>query len=429
MNLSALVPASRRFRFLMGGLLFLLVMTGWSVPARAQSRLNVDSLFSAARQIARQGDRQKARELCQRILKYKPGYHDVRVYLGRLYAWDKQYDAARRELNRVLVEKPTHREALNALVDVEIWAKEYRVALIYVTRALKTYPNDQDFLYKKALILVKLGRKQEAAQQLTWLLRINPAHEKAFRLMNKLRTSAQLNKIAVKYAHDRFARSGSQYGPWHMAALEYARRTPVGSVFLRGNFAYRTFSSSSLQGVQIESDAYPKFFPGVYSYLNVGYSRDKVFPRWRFGAEPFVSLGKGFETSLGIRYLKFASRNVAIYTGSLGKYYRNYWFSLRPFVSSKKAGYSISGHLFIRRYFGNADSFVNLIVGLGSTPVEVSYLEELQRLDTRRISFLWQNLWKGSYITHFEIGFEREEYRVNRYGNRFFLRMNIQKRF
>ncbi len=395
----------------------------------AQTGLNVDSLFSEARQLARAGERAKARQLCQKILQYKPGYHDVRVYLGRLYAWDKQYDQARRELNRVLVDRPTHREALNALVDVEMWAKEYRVALIYVDRALKTYPNDQDFLYKKALILVKLGRNKEAARQLTWLLRINPAHEKALRLMKKIRSSAQLNKIAAKYAHDRFSREGSHYGPWHMAAIEYARRTPIGSVFLRGNYAYRTFSTSSLQGFQVESDAYPKFFPGVYSYLNVGFSGDKVFPRFRLGAEPFVSLGKGYEMSLGLRYLKFTSREVVIYTGSLGKYYRNYWFSLRPYMSQKDAGLSVSGHLFIRRYFGNADSFVNLIVGMGSTPVEVSTIEEIDRLDSKRFSFLWQKLWEGSYITRFEIGFEREEYRLNRYGNRYFLRMDIQKRF
>lgn len=409
----------------MGSLLFALLM---ATQVQAGG-VNVDSLFAEARQIARQGDRQRARQICLQILDAKPHYADVRIYLGRLYAWDKQYDAARRELMRVLSERPNNREALNALIDVAYWSGETDQALTLVNRALKTYPNDQKLLLKKARFLIKLNRPREASAPLNRVLERDPSNADALRLMERIKSAARLNKLSVKYSYDQFDRPGSAYGPWHLGVVELSRRTILGSVFVRANYAKRKFGTTPKDGFQYEMDAYPKFAGGVYSYLNIGYSKDAVFPEWRFGGELYASLPASFELSAGLRHLRFNRTNVTIYTGTLGKYYKNYWASFRPFISFKNVGTSFSGNLLIRRYFGNADNYLNLRLGFGSSPVEVSTLQELQRLDSRQVSLLWQKLWGHSVITRLEVGFEREEYRVTKYGNRYTLKLDLQQRF
>ena len=71
----------------------------------------------------------------------------------------------------------------------------------------------------------------------------------------------------------------------------------------------------------------------MYMYVNGGVSNGNLFPKYRIGSEIYQKLPKSFEASFGFRHLRFQSSNVTIFTGSIGKYYRNYWFSLRPFIT------------------------------------------------------------------------------------------------
>ena len=63
---------------------------------------NIDALFKRARDYAYVGNNTQARRICQKIIDRNPQYYDVRTFIGRTYAWQKMYDAARTELSRVL---------------------------------------------------------------------------------------------------------------------------------------------------------------------------------------------------------------------------------------------------------------------------------------------------------------------------------------
>ncbi|MFM7727788.1 MAG: tetratricopeptide repeat protein, partial [Flavobacteriales bacterium] len=69
------------------------------------SKSDLDQLFKQAREKGADGDYDKSRWICQKILEFKPDYYEVRCYLGRTYAWEKQYDNARTEFARVLIER------------------------------------------------------------------------------------------------------------------------------------------------------------------------------------------------------------------------------------------------------------------------------------------------------------------------------------
>ena len=132
----------------------------------------------------------------------------------------------------------------------------------------------------------------------------------------------------------------------HIASLQYSRKTPFGSVVLSGNIADlhksgEAFLSKEI-GKQIEIDLYPKITKWNYLYLSYGYSNSVLFPLHRVGFEIYQKLPKSFELSAGFRFLQFESttltntdtlKNIMIFTGSLGKYYKNFWFSFRPFLN------------------------------------------------------------------------------------------------
>ena len=136
----------------------------------------------------------------------------------------------------------------------------------------------------------------------------------------------------------------------------------ISYLYARVNYASRSFGSSAKSGIQFELDLYPRITKGFYAYLNGGYSSSSIFPKYRLGGELYKSLPFSFEISAGIRYLDFSSTQVYIYTGYLGKYYKNYWFSFRPFFTLKPSGVSFTGIWIVRRYLEDAENYIYTLI-------------------------------------------------------------------
>ena len=152
--------------------------------------------------------------------------------------------------------------------------------------------------------------------------------------------------------------------PWSQASLSVSRRGAPGTVIARVNQA-RRFGES---GVQVEAEAYPRLSRSTYAYVDLGYSRARVYPGWRSGAELFTALPRAWELSGGYRQLRFQDAPVTLLTGSVGRYVGDYWFSLRPWLRTGVAATSASGSVAARRYFADADHFIGLRAGFGSAP-------------------------------------------------------------
>jgi YaiO family outer membrane protein len=400
-----------------------------AVPQKLDKQtLNTDELFKQARELGFSGKRQQARELCRTILEKKPGYHEVRVFLGRLFLWDKVYDAARKEFLQVIRERPDYKDAYNALIDAEYWTKNLDLALKYCDDGLRVDPDNEDFLLKKTKVLMKKEDYSAAVETVERLLEINPSHREALLLLDRIQYSTELFKISQKYRFDGIKKQGRELEPWHLFALELSTKTPLGTLIGRVNYASRTFGSSVKYGRQFEVDAYPKFADGFYAYLNAGYSGDSIFPKYRFGGELYLSLPASFEFSAGIRYLEFSSSNVLIYTGNLGKYYKNYWFSIRPFITDKTSGFSVSTLLLIRRYIRSRDNYLGFSLGYGSSPVEIFYLEDIERLNSYKIGVEINRLLSRALVVKCLLRFEREEYVLNKFGNRITFNLQFSER-
>lgn len=401
--------------------LTILMLNGLFFTVSAQS-------YEEARNLALNGDRVKARQMCRTIL--AQGFNsDVALLLGRTYAWDGKYDSTRVILNEVLAHNPDNMEAFDAFADVEYWSGNYTKAIEYCDLALKKDPKNEDFLFKKAKILHSSEKYEEAVASLDELISINGSNAEALKKLQEYRLDVMKNRIRLNYTIDHFDKSFNR-DPWQVVALSYGRKTKLGSVIARVNMAKR-FGDT---GFQYEIDAYPKISENNYGYLNYGFSQSSVFPDNRFGAELFHSFPKAFEGSIGMRTLFFGSSDVTIFTGSVGKYISNYWISLRSYVTPGSTGTSVSGQLQMRRYFSDPENYIGLRLGYGVSPDDNqnlvnSDLSSRLKLKTRSVRLEFNHLINHVWIINPAAAWGSEELKSGSFSGYYTFDISITRLF
>ena len=377
-----------------------------SPPSRAQAE-DPDALFRRALELSAKETREEARDLCRRALARSPDYHDVRIHLARLHAWDGQYDEGRAALAWVLAREPANVEARETLADLEWWAGRPAEAVAACDEGLALRPRSPGLLYRKARILKSEGQPAAALDAVLAALEVDPDHQPSRRLRDDLKELAQRSRVAVDVTLDTFDRT---FTPWWLVAVSATHRFDLGSLILRVNRADR-FGAT---GYQLELDAYPRFRDGTYAYLNVGASGASVFPGFRAGAELYQSLPAGFEASLGARHLRFSTSDVTIWTGSASAYRGDWLFTLRPSLTPGAAGSALSGSLLVRYYLDDGDSFVSATAGLGVSPDQATPTAEILRLRSRQAGLAVRKRLGRSLLLSASAGLEWQEFQAGR---------------
>ncbi|TVQ14980.1 MAG: YaiO family outer membrane beta-barrel protein [Bacteroidetes bacterium] len=357
----------------LGCILMFLLIVHSALFAQPPVEEDPDGWFFRARELAFEGKNVEARDICRQILEKYPNYHDVKILKARTYSWEGEFVRSNDLLREVLQAEPSNKEALFALIDLQIWYGDYVEAIKFLDIALASDPNNTHLLYRKALSLKETGDELAAVVLLNQILDLDPTHSEAKDLLDTIESTRLLNHVGIGYRGSYFFESEVDADPWHLWYAEIGRRTRgMGPVILRANYAMRY----DVNSLQIEADAYPTVRPGTYLYLNAGFSPDRrLFPITRFGFEIFQTLPATWEISGGFRILNFDEResliitkDLLIITGSLSKYYKQYYFSFRPyFTFSSVADDPTSNSYFFtaRRFFSSTDHHLSLIVGRG----------------------------------------------------------------
>lgn len=119
--------------------------------------------FERAREEAYAGDYEVARAIARRILLNDSEYHDVRILIGRTYAWEEKYAKAKEYFEEVLESDSTYYDVYNAYFDSEFWNGNYKNALEIIQRGLKHHPDKQEFLERKRKVLSKLNEAESSS--------------------------------------------------------------------------------------------------------------------------------------------------------------------------------------------------------------------------------------------------------------------------
>lgn len=312
--------------------------------------LSSESLsYDALRNLARSGQSEKAKKIAQEYLN-KNENTDIRLLLGLMHSWDKEYDQARTQLQTVLRNKPGYTDASLALANIEIYTENYQRALQVINKALEYDPKDKSLLEKRAAIVQDLNEYG-----------LPPG---AFNLLGgfgAVTPYAMGKKLHAVFIDQDITYVDDLKQIWKITSIGYERYTSLGPIIFRLN---KTDRFNAL-GTQYMVEAYPHLFKGAYMYLGYGYSDTSYLARNYIGFEPFFSLPNAYEFSIGERILQFQDSITHLYTGSIGKYIGNYWFSFRPYFSNSA---SRSYYLTARRYFSTPDSYISLTIGGGSGP-------------------------------------------------------------
>lgn len=334
-----------------------------SISMNAQEKVyngNPDTSFETARNLAFNEQRKQAQDTLRHILTKYPNYDEIRSFLATTYSWDGDYKKARNEFNLILKKESESKETWTAAINNELWADLPYAALELSDKALKIFPEDPDFLYLKASAQENTNNPTEALQTIELLLEKNPEHQKAKEYKVSLIKMLRKNSIGVSAAVDLYS---TVFDPMQYYSLKYSRKTKYGSISPKLN-VNRRFNEI---GAQVEVDMYPKIRKGLYAYLNFGVSNSFLFPDVRYGAELYQSLPKSFEISAGFRTLKYSS-TTNIYTGSVGWYTGNSYWSLRPYFTPSEMGTSASATLTYRKYRSDADNYFGVAFGMGLSP-------------------------------------------------------------
>ena len=385
-----------------------------------------DQLFQLARKMAFDNkDYQQAIALSRQALVQSPNYSDVRVFLGRLYTWTAKLDSARFLFETVLKDEKGHEDAVLAYASLEYWNDNSRRALSILNSGLAENPASEDLLLLKAKVLNSLREYREANEVVSVLIKNYPKNPEARVIANRIKDNSALNAIGTSYDFIYFDRQFAD--PWHLASVDYSRQTKMGSVTGRVNYANR-FNTG---GFQFEVDAYPSISKNFYAYVSAGASADDVvFPKYRAGFSLYASLPAAFEAEAGFRYLKFGN-NTWIYTFSGGKYYKNYWFNLKAYLTPSTASILQSYSLSVRYYFGGADDYLSFGAGTGISPDESSsiLLNSSFKLKSNNLSLGYRHVVKTFNIIALNASWLNTEFRHDVFGNQFNTGISYIRRF
>lgn len=407
----------------------------FSLCLLAQERLSSDDLFQMARKEAfDHKNYPQAIAICRQALVQSPDYKDIRVFLGRIYTWSGKTDSARAEFLHVLRLQPDNADALSAFTDLEYWNDQFENALHYCNTALQYHPGSKEFLLKKARILAAMQQYEQAAAVTDSLLRIDPENSLARALVSTIRDRSIKNRIGATYDLLYFDKNYPDFkhkDPWQLASISYGRSTKIGTIIGRLNYAHR-FGN---EGTQLELESYPSLGRIFYAYVGGAYSNSSsVFPDYRAGFSLYASLPSAFEGELGFRYLYFGS-NTWVYTASAGKYYKNFWFNFRTYLTPGNEGLSQSYTFTTRWYRGGTDDYWTFAVGTGISPDDRSRTIDFKsstRFIAKRLIIGYQHtVWRRNIMgisgTFLNETFPLGTATLN--GNQFNLSLLYQRRF
>lgn len=394
----------------------------------AQDTLSSDGLFEAARKA--RFDKNNAYEairLSKKALLQSPDYADIRIFLGRLYVWDKQYDSAAVEFTIVLNKNPDNEDAIIAYSDMEYWNDNYIQALQLVNSGLSHHPQSKDLLLRKAKILNAKRDYTEAYLVIKQLLDIDKSNTEARALLERVRENSAKNSVSLSYDYVYFDKQFSD--PWHLLSVDYGRQTKLGSIFVRLNYANRFRED----GYQYELESYPRISKTFYSYVGAGYSDNVgVFPHWRAGFSLYANLPASMEAEAGLRYLYFSDPTF-IYTASLSKYYKSFLFGIRAYVTPDHSDISHSYTASMRYYYSNIDDYIGFTAGTGISPDERSLVNQLNdktyNLKTYKAGINLRHSIKKINIINLGILWNNQEYQVGEKGNQIQGSIGYQRRF
>jgi len=391
--------------------------------------VNTDSLLVITNNILKsdQKDYSKAKKIAHQCIKLTPDYLDFHVALGRIHKYENKLDSARYYFQHVIEKNPQYKEAFLYLTQTELEAKNKEAALTNIDKAITLYPKEQEFYLTKLQIINSEENPKKSLEYLEYLSSLFPDNTFIQKELIDTKRSIKSNRVGTNYSFTAFDRDN--YGPWHLANINYLKQ--FNNLSLGGRISYidrRTNGLSVNSGYLYELESYFKTSKKSYSFVNVGFGNEYVFPKFRFMTSYYLTLGKGYETEIGYRYNK--QQDIKLSTGiiAIGKYFKNNWINLRSsFLISEPKLYPSLTSTF-RHYYNSKYDYYALILGYGTSPDERTTLTQFQErvaLVSYRFGAGYNKLFAKKYSIGIFSSYNRQEYFPEKFQNEYNVTIDI----
>ncbi|MES2545069.1 MAG: sulfatase-like hydrolase/transferase [Bacteroidota bacterium] len=149
--------------------------------------LNMDQVYSKARDFALNNEHEKALLLCNYILNEKPNFADTQILKGRVLAWDKNYEKSEKELLDAIKRSPFYYDGYSALMDVYKWSDQDTKAIAIGKKALGNKIINEEIGFKLAGLYKKTANLSKASKTIDSLLKIYPKNTEYLTFKNSLK--------------------------------------------------------------------------------------------------------------------------------------------------------------------------------------------------------------------------------------------------
>jgi YaiO family outer membrane protein len=388
----------------------------------AQKKIDTDSLLTVIIKDM-QKDKNYEKNIQRALLakKIAPNYLDYYLLLGHNHDLLNNKDSARFYYQYYIEKTTSNEDAFIYLINLELAKENYEVAEKIIDQAILQHPEDRIF-QKKKIALYQLQKEYKKEYKYVKTLKERyPNDDEINQALFTIQSKINADIVGANYSFTAFDRSG--YGPWHLGSIQYLRSRSWGSLIGRINYTNR-FSDgvTTAEGKQFEAESY--FFTGKtnYSFVNLAYSPDTVFPKFQFGYSFYQSLKKGWEADLGLRYIKTETAAIKTLVLGVGKYIGAYWINFRSYLYNNQNNYDPSFSLTTRYYFETKYDYISVTAGYGTSPDErttIGQYEQRVSLNSYRIGAGYYKLFNNRYITGIQTTLNNQEYAPNLTQNEF----------
>lgn len=325
--------------------------------------------------------------------KIKQAHTELLLASGREYNKREQYDSALTEFYKVLEITPRDSNALSYTANSWMAKNQDDSALQVTGRALKYYPGNEHFTFKRAVILEKMKEYPAAALAADSVAKMNPTQSN-IDFADRLKAMALKNQFGFMFLYSVFD-SSNNLSRANIATLQYMRFFKRGSAGARLNMAGRTGGT----GIQVEFDVNYLHNLKWFSYANVGLSNQIVFPSLKLGYSLSRNLGKKYTAEAGVRYLRFDSQEISIisFPVALTRYFNDFWLTGRYYPMFQGGSVYHTAVITARQYITPETEFVTASFGTGNSPDEFSRnfrLAENINITTYSCSFGYTRIFK-----------------------------------
>lgn len=402
-------------RFLLSILFLLFSIAGFSQHS--------DSLYEKSKNFIAEEKFQEAGNILDQLILKEPNNLDYISLRAHLYYWNKNYDSAFIYCKQILDKEPLHYDCFLLRIKILHDTQKFAEAIERCNEGIQYFQAQRDlFVVQKAKSMAELNQRKEAIDLLDGLQKNSTYYIDGQYLKTEL-LKKNPNMISLGYLNTSFP-NGSM-SPWHIGHLEYAHKRK--KMTWAGRLS--TGSTQNNLATQFEVDAYYVTKPNQYLYGNIGFSDGRsIFPSFRMGSEYYIENPK-YILSAGFRFLQFNPAQVFMLTGHVGKNYKSYSFSYRPFFALIQSNWYATHGAILRKNFERKESYIQIEAQYGAVPYFYFINQTYSKLNSTRAIVNVRFSVKNNFFVQPICIYEWEEFAPNQYRNRLNMQLILARRF